>query len=424
MKFLERFFQKIFVGVYKGKIDFNIYVVEVSVTGKKSSYYENFAVDDRDSLSRFLISLQKKSPVIYISFLDTDMLQGVIPTCSRQEAKKFPCVLDCKDFDDLAFHCYGDNWNIFTSRSGILDFQESYESIGYDYLFSPFLLIKPLFQNSFPDETTFYIFVENEFTTLTILNGEKLLYGRYVKNIDDNLETIENVKSELENSVDTELNSETEKSDNGSEKSAFEMEFDKSIVGKDDSEHFDDSLADIKDTLDDLDDLGGGDDFKASDELSELDSLNDIGAFDDGDKSPDFNKLEDSVETDKGLEGPKSGNDSKSDNDEPDLAKEIDSIVDEVAEEGVDVHQGEEELPVVDKNFIYQQIKKSIREFYESDLYEPDFIEKAYLITNIDFEEEFSTRLSEEMGFIFEQVEMDTPKLITKLAIDEAGYEI
>jgi hypothetical protein len=417
MKFLERFFQKIFVGVYKGKRDFNIYVIEVSATGKKSAYYETFDVNDRDALSRFLIALQRKTPVIYIGFLDTAILQGAIPTCSRHEAKNFPCVQECKDFDDLTFHCYGENWNIYTSRSGVLSFQESYETIGYDYLFSPFFLIKPLFQNTFPDETTFYILVENEFTTFSILTGEKLLYGRYVKNIDENLETIENVKSELEDALHS----------GSKDKEEIERERDKefnsSIAGKSDSEEFDDSVSDIRDSLDDIDKSLDDKSLDTLDTLDDLNDLQDIGtSLDDSDDNRvDLNKVEGSIDKE-GLQG-------KTEKGEEDLinenlTKEIDNIVEEVEQEGVKVEREEEEIPVLDKSFIYQQIKKSIKEFYDSELYEPDFIGKAYLITNVDFDPQFTEKLTDEMGFHFEQVGVDTPKLIAKLAIDEAGYEI
>jgi hypothetical protein len=428
MKFLEKFFQKIFVGIYKGRKDYNIYVVEISITGKKTSYYETFEISDNTGFDKYILELQTKTPVIYIAFLDTDILQGAIPTCNRHEAKKFPCVLHCKDFDDLMFHCYNDNWNIFTSRSGVLDFQEKYSSIGYDFLFSPFFLIKPLFKHDFPQETTYYIFIEYEFTTLTILNGDKLLYGIYVKNIDENIEVIENVKTELEELSDNEKTDEELKKER-------ESEFEKSIIGKDNSDEFDDSLTDIKDTLDDLDD------FQHVDELSDIDSFdlnqsfneNDNSDSSDSSKSDKLNSIEATVKTNKGLEQPHQEETKNQDEklnfieeSKNDLANEIDNIMEEVKEEGVEVENDEtEELPTIDKNFIYLQIKRSIKEFYESKLYEPDFIEKAYFITNLEeFDNDFTDKLIAEMGFPFEKITVDTPKLITNLAIDEVGYEI
>jgi membrane-associated HD superfamily phosphohydrolase len=258
--------------------------------------------------------------------------------------------------------------------------------------------------------------VENEFTTFSILTGEKLLYGRYVKNIDENLETIENVKSELEDAL------QSDPKDKEQVEQERDKEFNSSIAGKNDSDEFDDSISDIRDSLDDIDKSLDDKSLDTLDTLDDLNDLQDLGtSLEDSDNRVDLNKVEGSIEKE-GLQGKeeKAEEDIMNEN----LTKEIDNIVDEVEQEGVKVERDEEEIPVLDKNFIYQQIKKSIKEFYDSELYEPDFIGKAYLITNVDFDPQFTEKLTDEMGFHFEQVGVDTPKLIAKLAIDEAGYEI
>jgi hypothetical protein len=406
-KFLERFFPKVFVGVWLNGDTYYVSTQRVTPSGAIESGSYNYDKDkEEDLLFKLLEDTQAENIVTYIGILDQSEFQGAVPTVKEHEYLNYSEIEDYREFEDIIFQTHSDKWTAYSLKSEIIHLQNRFKTSGFDYIFSPFFL--PLViqhRNRLIHNTSIFIIAEEELTLLAIFDGEQLLYGKFINDIDPNEMIIQNSEIEIEdglfqNSPEDGVERDIEKRDRRHNQAS--------------SDFFEDEI-----DLGDLDVLP-----RSSSEKSGKDELDDellsLDFLDDGDKfSLDNDKLDQEISL--SIEDEKREKDDKTiDSEELDeLEKFLDEEIDEES-----YYASKKEEVEMNYNLIYQVIKKGVDEFYNSELYQSDFIENCYFITSQKVSNSFLQKIESEFSFGVDKIMSDVSELIVELVREEVTDEI
>jgi hypothetical protein len=399
-KFLNRFFPKLFVGVWLNGEKYYLNVQKVTPSGGWESQSFSYDKTDEQLVFKKLEKFQSEAIFTYIAFLDNSHFQGAIPTGRESEYLNFSEISKYDDFDDILFKKFGKEWSVYTLKSEILIFQNRYKSVGFDYIFSPFFLpISLQKRNQLINKTSLFAVVQDSVIVVSIFNGEKLLYGKYVDEVDFNEIDIEESKSEIEEDV-FEISSD----------SKLERDIETVSLRKNQasSDFFEEEL-DL-----DLFDLELDKEFP---ELETKDEENERKTIDQEFASVDV--LDNEMFSEKNEE-PKIEEVTPIDDGTLDLEKEIEIDLDE----SVDTLEHLSEDEEADYNFIYQAIRIGVDEFYNKELYQSDFIENTYIVTNKKISSIFIQKLEKDYSFDVEKIRVDFSELIVELVKEEVFNEI
>jgi hypothetical protein len=399
-KFLNRFFPKLFVGVWLNGEKYYLNVQKVTPSGGWESQSFSYDKTDEQLVFKKLEKFQSEAIFTYIAFLDNSHFQGAIPTGRESEYLNFSEISKYDDFDDILFKKFGKEWSVYTLKSEILIFQNRYKSVGFDYIFSPFFLpISLQKRNQLINKTSLFAVVQDSVIIISIFNGEKLLYGKYVDEVDFNEIDIEESKSEIEEDV-FEISSD----------SKLERDIETVSLRKNQasSDFFEEEL-DL-----DLFDLELDKEFP---ELETKDEENERKTIDQEFASVDV--LDNEMFSEKNEE-PKIEEVTPIDDGTLDLEKEIEIDLDE----SVDTLEHLSEDEEADYNFIYQAIRIGVDEFYNKELYQSDFIENTYIVTNKKISSIFIQKLEKDYSFDVEKIRVDFSELIVELVKEEVFNEI
>ncbi|EJF07640.1 hypothetical protein ThvES_00002330 [Thiovulum sp. ES] len=399
-KFLNRFFPKLFVGVWLNGEKYYLNVQKVTPSGGWESQSFSYDKTDEQLVFKKLEKFQSEAIFTYIAFLDNSHFQGAIPTGRESEYLNFSEISKYDDFDDILFKKFGKEWSVYTLKSEILIFQNRYKSVGFDYIFSPFFLpISLQKRNQLINKTSLFAVVQDNAIVVSIFNGEKLLYGKYVDEVDFNEIDIEESKSEIEEDV-FEISSD----------SKLERDIETVSLRKNQS-----SSDFFEEELDlDLFDLELDKEFP---ELETKDEEHERKTIDQEFASVDV--LDNEMFSEKNEE-PKIEDVTPIDDGTLDLEKEIEIDLDESIETLEDISDNEE----ADYNFIYQAIRIGVDEFYNKELYQSDFIENTYIVTNKKVSNIFVQKLEKDYSFDVEKIRVDFSELIVELVKEEVFNEI
>ena len=404
LKYVERFFPKLFIGIWLNNGRYYLTFKKVLPSGKTSIENSSFDKDEElESLFKTLSQAQTDNILTYIAILDDSDFQGAIPVTNTNEYLWFPEISEYKEFDDIVFKKDQNGWSIFTLSTELFHTQNKFKKSGLDFIFSPFL-IPIVVQKKFklPKSTSIFIFAEKNKTIFTIFKGDKLLFGRYIRNIDMNNIHIEDLQGEIEkngilpfDNLSSDID-DSAKFKNQSDSTFFnedEVALDDFIDGfdnNDSKDHFEDAFKSSKHNEDDLLDL---------DLLLELDDkiepVEDIDLTKNSDQQQvQYSQREDIAELekflDKGLE---------------DEIKAEKKILDEFS---------------IDDNLVYQAISTSVETFYGNNVFESDFIENCYILTSLKVSNKFIQKIEDEFSFETEKIRVE----MSELVVDLIGVEL
>jgi hypothetical protein len=402
LNFLNRFFPKLFIGVWLNGDKYYINVQKVTPAGSWKSDSYTYIKEEEQQLFKQLEKLQSETVFSYIAFLDNSHFQGAIPTARESEFLNYREINRYEDFDDIFFKKFNDSWSVYTLKSEMILFQSRYKSVGYDYVFSPFFLpISLQKRNQLIQKTSLFAIVEEETTIIAIFNNDRLLYGRYVDEVDFNEIDIEETKTEIEDDVfeissDSKLDPDIESVSGRktqSDSNFFEDEIELDLYDLE----LDDELPEIETKDEEAERKIIENEFSSVDVLdndffSEANEKNDkkVETFDDM-----------QVEID-------------------DLEKEIEIELDEDEELIAEVeNEGE-----IDYNFVYQAVRIGVNEFYNQELFQSDFIENTYIVTNQKVSNTFLQKLEKDYSFGAEKIRVDFSELIVEMVKEEVYSEI
>lgn len=174
-KFFSKLYTKVFVSIIVNRSDT---YVSIEVCSNKKVIDENSEIFPTLSLSdkmyNFIDKYISETPYYYISFLDISQAQGAIPTCDAQEMIKY------KDMSTSKYMCYDNKWTYFTSREDLNLLQQTYERIGVDFIFSPFVILANFFQDKINNTLAMFILIEDNYLSLAVFDEGNLLYADYL----------------------------------------------------------------------------------------------------------------------------------------------------------------------------------------------------------------------------------------------------
>ncbi len=188
-----------------------------------------------DQMYDFITEYTKESPYFYISFLDTSIVQGAIPTCEKNRLGYY------YDLSMSEYKCFENKWTFYTAKNDIYEIEHKYEDVGIDMIFSPFVVLANFFQDKINNNLAMYALVQDGSISVAVFENSKLLYAEHL----DILTGDEAEDIVLGDEVDEDV----------------DLEFDEGINLED---------IDVEENMDTLD---------AFDDIEDLDSLEDINEF-------------------------------------------------------------------------------------------------------------------------------------------------
>jgi len=245
VKFIESLYIKVFVNIVVAKKSTQIYINLYAKGNLRDSFEETFDGKTlNEKMLSFIKSYTKETPFYYISILDYSSEQGAIPTCSKNLLPRYHDMSECE------YKCQDKQWTHYTSKTDLYEIERHYESIGVDFIFSPFTILSQFFKDKIDGHVALYILIQEEFISLSVFENSKLLYAQH---LDMNYTE---VSEELE-TVDTSLELDIEEEEDGI-----------------DLENID--AMDSIDEMDSLDDFGDIEDLDSLDDIEEFDETEDV----------------------------------------------------------------------------------------------------------------------------------------------------
>ncbi len=180
-----------------------------------------------------------------MALLDKASQQGVVPTCDKQEMKRF------KDLSTSKFLCYKNEWAFYTSQLDLEIQTKRFAKIGIDFIFSPFILLLRFFHDKIDAPASMFVLVLEHSITILIFKNSKMLFGSYIDYTVNEMDDEEFSSAELEENIEQ-----------------VEDDIDLDNI---DLEALDDTL-NLDDSLDELDDLDTLDDLDSENLEQQLDA--------------------------------------------------------------------------------------------------------------------------------------------------------
>ena len=385
LKYLKRFFPKFFVGIWLNHGRYHVTTRKILPSGKIS--YDNFSFDkdaELDKMFDFLNKIQSQHFLTYIAVLDVGEFQGALPTTRFTDFPKYPEIDQYNDFDDILFKNHSLGWSVFTTISEMLHVQNIFKNVGVDFIFSPFLIpivVKNRF--SLSEECSLFIIAEKDFNIFAIFENNKLLYGKYIRDIDQNEIIIESTKKEIEEQgiILDPLDTDIEKPER--------------FKNQSDSSFFDDGLDEVSLEMEDENIYSLDDDFDLPD-LNEKDNSNNKELLKKEDKEIEEDEFHAKLH-------------------------EIEEFVEnEFVEEEMEAEKLKAELDI-NYQLILKAMKLGTKDFYGNNLYSSNFIQNCYILTNLRVEGSFIQKIEDEFSFEVETIKIDLSELVIDLIGEELG---
>ena len=179
-KILETLYTKVFINIIVGDSKTIVYVEVVSKGEVISSDGKSFATNVLDTeMHTYLKSSISQSPYHYISILDKSVNQGAIPTCDKTK--------NYVDTSVLNSICIDKKWTCYTSQEDIKDLKYEYQSVGLDFIFSPFIILSKFFKDKINSSLSIFALVEEKNISLSIFDNGTFLYAEYLHIKSDDL---------------------------------------------------------------------------------------------------------------------------------------------------------------------------------------------------------------------------------------------
>ena len=201
----ESFYHKVFINII---VERSSTIVHVDIHGKSgeiASTQERFETTQlSDEMYEFINGYFKESPYAYISFLDTSNEQGALPTCEKNKLTFY------KDLSTSEYKCIDKKWTIFTSKTDLYALEKTYESIGIDFIFSPFVVLCTFFSDKIDKSLALFVLIEDDSIAVAVFEHSQLLYAEYLDmEIEEDTEkmlleeeNLDDIDLELEDGID------------------------------------------------------------------------------------------------------------------------------------------------------------------------------------------------------------------------------
>ncbi len=245
---LSWLFRKIFVAIVPVREGHDVLVLTVKNKKVIDSVHRHFEGDFPSILmNNFILESVSRSPFFYISMLNPFPNQGAYDGCTKS-------IPHSEESVGIKVLCRDKQWTQYSSQADLSQLQNSYRTVGLDFIFSPFSMIEYIFADKIKSGLALYAFGMPNIFSVAVFDSGKLDYAYHYTQSNPEL-------------IEAEVEAEAE---DLAFRSPILEEEDDSIVRLDDLEDLD--LMNDLDSLGDLADLDELDEFNEMSEFSE-DSL-------------------------------------------------------------------------------------------------------------------------------------------------------
>ena len=174
-KLFESLYLKVFVNIIIKESSTLVYIEIHSKKGVLDNRQAEFdTLEPNEKMLDFIQNYIKESPFYYISVLDNSLLQGALPTCSKNRLAYYYDLSNCE------YKCYKEKWSYYTAKAELYELEKRYSEIGLDFIFSPFLIIANFFQDKIKSSLALYVLVEENYISLAVFEESNLLYAEHL----------------------------------------------------------------------------------------------------------------------------------------------------------------------------------------------------------------------------------------------------
>jgi hypothetical protein len=166
-------YSTVFVNIVVSIDTTNVHIEVVSkkqVVKQVRANFETISVNEK--MIDFILSYTNDTPYFYISLLDNSSSQGAIGSCSKKLLSKY------HNLDNSKYMCTKNKWIYYTSVYDIQKCTSTYEKIGIDFIFSPFLVLSVFFKDEICSKFAMYILIEESVLSLAIFDKCKLFFAK------------------------------------------------------------------------------------------------------------------------------------------------------------------------------------------------------------------------------------------------------
>jgi hypothetical protein len=156
----------------------SVTVKQIKNSKELSKSKKNFDIKSKDFLSKELIhylnDLQDSIEQTYVSLFLNTLGQGVVSGCTKSDFDRLGV-----EIDDVKHVCIDGRFSAYASFIDIKWINKVFQSVGLDYIYSPFLVLNHSIGESIDRGVILYLLHSENGLTVMIKEGKKLLYGSF-----------------------------------------------------------------------------------------------------------------------------------------------------------------------------------------------------------------------------------------------------
>lgn len=172
---VERFYAKVFIGVYCQSDIVQVAVIHVSAGGERSERQHAFSVAQlSEEVVDFVQDAVDKTPYNYIALLSDDRSCGALPTCSLSKAKEMaPAVAQSR------IVCIEEEWMNYIGEEALYRLLQRFSDLEPDAVYPPFSLMHAFYAQTMAGAHAVYLFLTSEAMSLAVVKERHLRFAEH-----------------------------------------------------------------------------------------------------------------------------------------------------------------------------------------------------------------------------------------------------
>jgi len=178
---IQKYFTNLFISIIEEEDSYRLFCKVIKNNKLLNKFDKTFEIAPNDekldsSIEDYLISLQEKYNTVYIALLLNSMGQGAIKGTHDEDFQRFS--VHSNSVKTVKFK----SWSSYVSYIDINWIQKTYEDVGLDFIYSPFVILHNLLSGyKLKHNLTLYILNQEASITIGIFKGDTLCFGAFYK---------------------------------------------------------------------------------------------------------------------------------------------------------------------------------------------------------------------------------------------------
>ena len=178
---IQKYFTNLFISIIEEEGSYRLFCKVLKNNKLLNKFDKTFDIAPSDekldsSIEDYLASLQEKYNTVYIALLLNSMGQGAIRGTHDKDFQRFS--VHSNSVKTVKFK----SWSSYVSYIDINWIQKTYENIGLDFVYSPFIILYNLLSGyKLKHNLTLYILNQEASITIGIFKGDILCFGAFYK---------------------------------------------------------------------------------------------------------------------------------------------------------------------------------------------------------------------------------------------------